>query len=95
MKFLPLLLVVFLFGCATTPEKKYANTSTPEVKLRHAQLVQSLAGDASQPDIEWIKPIWARGASRSDRVKEKEEIERELLRRFQAGDKGASLLIFQ
>ncbi|PYJ61862.1 MAG: hypothetical protein DME24_05560 [Verrucomicrobia bacterium] len=55
---------------------------------------QALEGEKGQPDIEWIKPIWFRGPSRSDRIKEKEEIEFELLRRYKAGDQEAKLPVF-
>ncbi len=93
-----LLAIVFclgFFGCATTPQKKYASVSTAELKLRHTQLAQALTGETGQPDIEWIKPIWARGPSRADRINEKETIEFELLRRWKAGDQEAFLPAFK
>ena len=89
-----ILCALFAFGCASTPQKKYAKVGTAELKLRHSQLTQALEGEKGQPDIEWIKPLWFRGPSRSDRIKEKEEIEFELLRRYKSGDKEAKLPIF-
>lgn len=84
-------LLMFLFACAsTTLEQKYAKTSTAELKLRHAQCVDFLS---SQKNAIIVK--FSPGDGRRDRIREKEEIEKELLRRYQTGDKGAYLPIFQ
>jgi hypothetical protein len=98
MRYLPLLLVLFLFGCATTPEKKYTKTSTAELKLRHTQCVEFLTAEKKNIDIKFGPPLamaMMGDGGRGDRIKEKEEIEHELLRRYQAGDKDAYLPIFQ
>jgi hypothetical protein len=69
MKLLLLLAVVLLaVGCASE-SKRLQSVSTPELKLRHTQLVEEVA----QPP------------------REKEKIEFELLRRWQAGDRAAYL----
>ena len=87
------LCLFLLVGCASA-EKKYATTRTAELKLRHAQILESLGYDQNQPDIDFLKPVWMRGPSRPQRLEEKETIERELLRRWQAGDNEAFLPIF-
>ena len=97
MRYLPLLLVLFLFGCATT-QKKYAKTSTAELKLRHTQCVQFLTAEKKDFEFKFGPPLamaMMGDGGRGDRIKEKEEIEKELLRRYQAGDKEAYLPIFQ
>ncbi|MGH7984572.1 MAG: hypothetical protein ACREFF_15725 [Candidatus Udaeobacter sp.] len=72
MKLLLLLAVVLLaVGCASE-SKRLQSVSTPELKLRHTQLVEEVA----QPP------------------KEKEQIEFELLQRWQAGDRAAYLPVF-
>jgi hypothetical protein len=72
MKLLLLLAVVLLaVGCASE-SKRIQSVSTPELKLRHTQLVEEVA----QPP------------------KEKEQIEFELLQRWQAGDRAAYLPVF-
>jgi hypothetical protein len=71
-----------------------AQTSTAELKLRHSQLRESLGYDKGQPDIDFVKPVWMRGPSRSERIEEKERIERELLHRWKGGDQEAHLEIF-
>jgi hypothetical protein len=69
MKLVPLLAVVlFAVSCASESKKIYS-MSTPELQLRHTQLVEEVA----QPP------------------REKEKIEFELLRRWQAGDRAAYL----
>jgi hypothetical protein len=69
MKLVPLLAVVFLaVGCASQSHK-FQYMSTPELKLRHTQLVEEVA----QPP------------------REKENIEFELLHRWEAGDRAAYL----
>jgi hypothetical protein len=72
MKLVPLLAVVFLAVSCASESKKIQSMSTPELKLRHAQLVEEVA----QPP------------------KEKEQIEFELLGRWQAGEKAAYLPVF-
>jgi hypothetical protein len=72
MKLLQLFAVVLLaVGCASE-SKRIQSVSTPELKLRHTQLVEEVA----QPP------------------KEKEQIEFELLQRWQAGDRAAYLPVF-
>ncbi|PYK48338.1 MAG: hypothetical protein DME51_11655 [Verrucomicrobia bacterium] len=72
MKLLQLLAVVLLaVGCASE-SKRIQSVSTPELKLRHTQLVEEVV----QPP------------------KEKEQIEFELLQRWQAGDRAAYLPVF-
>jgi hypothetical protein len=72
MKLLPLLAVVLLaVGCASE-SKRFQSMSTPELKLRHEQLVEEVA----QPPTK------------------KEQIEFELLSRWQAGDRSAYLPVF-
>jgi hypothetical protein len=92
MKNLTWLFLFCLVGCAS--DREFLRQSTQDLKLRHAQIAQSLGYDKDQPDIDFIKPIWMRGPSKSERIEEKEKIERELLRRWQSGDQGAYLPIF-
>jgi hypothetical protein len=78
-----LLAAVFVFGCATQPlQQKYASYSTGQLQLKRQQLAEQI------PDIDIHFGIW--GGSGGIR-KEKEEIEMELLRRFEAGDQAAEL----
>lgn len=72
MKLVPLLAVVLLAVSCASDGKKIYSLSTPELKLRHAQLAEEVA----QPP------------------KEKDKIEFELLRRWQAGDRAAYLPVF-
>jgi len=69
MKLAPLLAVVFLVVSCASDNKKIQSMTTPELKLRHTQLVEEVA----QPP------------------REKEKIEFELLRRWEAGDRAAYL----
>jgi hypothetical protein len=81
-----------LFGCATpAPQEKYSRTSTAELELRHAQCVQFLSPEKLDIDIRLGPPLAMAMTDdgRTDRIKEKKEIEKELLRRYQAGDKDA------
>ncbi len=97
MKYLPVLLILFLFGCASI-EKKYERRSTAELKLRHAQCVQFLNAEKKEFEFKFGPPLamaMMGDGGRGDRIKEKEELEKELLRRYQAGDKDAYLPIFQ
>jgi hypothetical protein len=69
-----------------------------ELKLRHTQCVEFLTGEKKNFDIKFGSPMsmaMMGDGGRSDRIKEKEEIENELLRRYQAGDKDAYLPVFQ
>jgi hypothetical protein len=99
MKYLPLLVLLIFIGCATTtPEQKYSKTSTAELRLRHAQCEQFLTAEKKNIDIKFGPPLamaMMGDGGRGDRIKEKEEIEKELLRRYQAGDKDAHIPIFQ
>jgi hypothetical protein len=65
--------------------------STPELKLRHAQLVEEIA----QPRGWSFSRFGSESEKREDQTKEKEQIEFELLRRWQAGDKTAYLPSFR
>jgi hypothetical protein len=89
-----LTLLVLLIGCAYAPEnlakravaKSDARKSTSDWKLRHAQLERETGG-----------AHWESGRAYDDRqekLREMEKIERELLRRYRAGDKDAFLATF-
>jgi hypothetical protein len=98
MKIIRVLVLMMVVGCATTPEQKYVNTTTAELKLRHTQCVQFLVAEKKEIDIKFGPPLamaMMGDGGRGDRIKEKEEIEKELLRRYQSGDKSAFLPIFQ
>ena len=69
MKLIPLLAVVFLVVSCASYNQRIQSMTTPELKLRHAQLVEEVA----QPP------------------REKEQIEFELLGRWEAGDRTAYL----
>jgi hypothetical protein len=69
MKLLPLLAVVVLAVSCASESKQIQSMSTPQLKLRHEQLVE----EVKQPP------------------KEKNQIEFELLSRWQAGEKDAYL----
>ena len=69
MKLAPLFAVVFLAVSCASDNKKIQSMTTPELKLRHTQLVEEVA----QPP------------------REKEQVEFELLWRWEAGDKAAYL----
>jgi len=69
MKLLPLLAVVFLVVSCASDNKRIQSMTTPELKLRHTQLVEEVA----QPP------------------REKNQIEFELLGRWEEGDKAAYL----
>lgn len=87
-----ILLIACCFGCATSRMQK---ASTDDLKLRHAQLVESLSG--SQFNMRFGPPImmaFAGDGGRQDRINEKERIERELLRRYKSGDQRAYLAMF-
>lgn len=94
---LAVLLVAFLIGCASTPEKKYAKVSTSELRVKHSQLVEVLGPDVRSSDFSYTPPGFAGLAFKNpkeERIKEKQEIELELLRRWKAGDEAAHLPLF-
>jgi len=89
-----LVLVLILTGCASI-QSKYANTTTPEMQLRHRQIEEWLVSEKNGMDIKIGSPFMMMGdGGRKDRINEKEEIEKELLRRYQSGDKAAYLAMF-
>lgn len=96
MRNLPQLLSLFLltfafaFGCAS-PEKKYSKKSTSQLLLRHHQIVEFLRSEKKDFEIKFGPPMFMGDGGRQDRIKEKDEIEVELLRRYEAGDKEAKL----
>ena len=93
---LGLLAALVFVGCASV-EPKYRDSSTAELKLRHAQCVEFLETKRGAVDIKVGPPLammMMGDGGVSDRRKEKEEIESELLRRYQAGDSEAYLPIF-
>lgn len=69
MKLIPLLPLVFLVVSCASYNERIQSMTTPQLKLRHAQLVEEVA----QPP------------------REKEQIEFELLARWEAGDRKAYL----
>lgn len=70
-----------LVGCATARmNHRVAQMSTPELKLRRGQLTEEIAKTHG----------WLVG----DQIEEKQAIERELLKRYQLGDKSADLQDF-
>jgi len=69
MKLVPLLAVVLLAVSCASDTKNFQSMSTPQLKLRHTQLVE----EVEQPP------------------KEKNQIEFELLSRWEGGDKDAYL----
>lgn len=88
----PLFIAVALliFGCAST-DKKFNGMSTAELKLRREQLAEEIA----QP-MGWRFSGFRPGTeSHDDQIKEKQKIEFELLRRYEAGDKSAYLPSFR
>jgi hypothetical protein len=74
-------------GCASTPENQYASASTPELKLRHTRLMEVI-GDEPSASIKLGEQL------ATMMVADARGIERELLRRYQAGDQAAHLPIF-
>lgn len=90
MKYFVALLLLLAMGCAGLKK-----VPTSELKFRHHQIVQYLNSERGGFQIKWGNPMWGgMGNEREDRIKEKEEIERELLRRYQAGDGNALLSEF-
>ena len=84
-KKLTFLLAFALIGCASI-DSKVARLSTSELELRRQQIEYRLAQTAGS----WSTTGWGVGShdvigERNDLLKEKEAIERELLRRRQTG----------
>lgn len=74
-----------LVGCATTPEKKYLKVGSAELKLMHSQLVEALGPNVQSSDVSFHPPGMMGlyfSNPKEERIKEKQEIERELLRRY-------------
>jgi len=92
--FLCVLIISLLCGCATTLQEKYSSTTTPQLKLKHTQLAEYLVSEKKGFEFHFGNPLFSKD-ERPDRIKEKEEIEQELLRRYQSGDKAAYLPIFE
>jgi hypothetical protein len=84
-------LVLFLLGCATLQKQP-----TADLKLRWNQCAEFLTGEKKAFDLKFGPLLWMamQGDDRKDRIEEKERIERELFRRWKAGDKEAFLPIF-
>jgi hypothetical protein len=85
-----------IMGCAIieTPIQNAVlrRKSTPELKLRHNQLAQRLGDNRLEVSV---GPFGGGTKGHEDEWNEKERIERELLKRYQAGDKEAFLPIFK
>jgi hypothetical protein len=94
MRTILIVAVLFLVGCVT-PESKFAKSTSGELKLRRQQLVEALG--SSGGEFRFGNPIALAmmGNPREDRIREKEEIERELYRRWKEGDSSAKLDHFQ
>lgn len=93
---LGLMFCIVFAGCAT-PEKKYAHVSTPELQLRRQQCVDFIAAKSNRTEFKFGPPLamaMMGDGGLQDRIEEKEKIERELLRRYRAGDAEAFLPIF-
>lgn len=90
------LITCLLMGCAYAPENlakravahSDAKRSTADWKLRHAQLEREIA-----PGTQWT--TGKAYEERQLKLREMEHIERELFRRYKAGDTGAYLPIFE
>lgn len=98
MKISLLLTALILVGCANDPASKqakiqhhYAGASTASLVLRRNQLQNELSRGGFHMKIGLIGDS---GPDREGMGKEKNELEQELLRRYQAGDKEAHLSIF-
>ena len=76
-------------------QRKFASQSTDELQLRRNQLIQMLGAGGEKIDIAFGSPIALAMMDDDGRVeenyKEKNEIERELLRRWKAGDEAARI----
>jgi hypothetical protein len=88
--------VILMCSCGTL-ESKYANSTTAQLKLRREQCVEVLNSEKKSFDFKFGSPMalaMMGDGGRKDRIKEKEEIENELLRRYEAGDRQAYLPMF-
>ena len=79
-----LLLAFALISCASI-DSKVARLSTSELELRRQQIQYRLAATAGQWSYGWGPGSHDVIGARNDLLKEKEAIERELLRRRQRG----------
>jgi hypothetical protein len=79
-------------------QRKYASQSTDELKLRRNQIIEMLGAGRKEIDIKIGSPLAMAmmddDGKIEDLFKEKNEIERELLRRWKAGDEGAKVETF-
>lgn len=73
---------------------KFKRESTPNLKLRHHQLVEAIGQGGFSFKVGPPIAMMMMGDKREDRIREKEEIEREMLRRWRSGDKEAYLPTF-
>lgn len=92
-----LFITILLIGCASPEvalQKRYHRKSTVELKLRRQQLLDDVGRGGF--DLRFGSPLALAmmGNPREGKIKEKEEIERELLRRYASGDRAAWLPIF-
>lgn len=89
-----ILLCLVLAGCAGA---KYSKSSTPDLRLRHSQVMEALGPNVQSDSFSYTPPGLAGLAFRNpkeERLREKQEIEEELHRRYRAGDAMAHLPIF-
>ena len=83
MRILICISVILCSVSCASPEKRYQKFSTSQLQLKRQQLAESI------PDMEFsFGPF---GPNSEGKKNEKSEIEMELLRRFEAGDKAAEL----
>jgi hypothetical protein len=79
-------------------QRKYASYPTDELKLRRAQLIEMVGTSGGKIEFKSGSPLAMPMMDDDGRVedlyKEKNEIERELLRRWKAGDEEARLGAF-
>lgn len=83
------LLLVSVIACATgcaSVESKNRKKPTSELLLRHRQLTDYLNNEKKDWEIQVGHPLFMGDGGRKDRIKEREAIEVELLRRYEAGD---------
>ena len=80
-------------------QKEFSKYSTQELKITHRTYIEFLYGDTGQGDDQTItlsNPLASKicGTSKESTAKKLIRLERELLRRWKAGDKGAHLPSF-